>query len=325
MSRAEDGARSVIGRRGERIRPPSLFRRLASLFERNVGLLEIVPPLPHAERGDLAIVLIVRNAAPRLREWIEFHLLGGVGHFYVYDDLSTDGTADVFAPYVARGLATVLPWHVSVVDSESGRWSSQQIIAYAHAMQTFGGGWRHMAFIDDDEFLVPSGERDLPTVLADLGHPSNVSLPWHMFGFNGHEVMPAGTVVENYTRRSVMTLDKPILHFKCIVDPTKVVRVAIHEFETTDLGALSMNTVGRLIDRRKRRSHDFLTSEGIQLNHYFTRSRAELNEKIERGGSNEWDNERNRARILRHAEAIERQTVEDRKALEFLAKVGSIG
>ena len=304
-------------------RPP-LTRRLWSVFaEPAVGRVEIVAPAPRAERRDLAIVLIVRDAAARLEEWIDFHLLAGVEHIFVYDDLSTDDTAEVLAPHVARGTVTVVPWHVDVTDGSTGRWMSQQILAYAHAIQTFGSGWRHMAFIDDDEFLVPTGEHDLPTVLARLGNPSNLSLPWHMFGFNGHQVPPPGTTVENYTRRSLFFLDKRVLNFKCIVDPTKVTRVNIHAFETVDLGGRTTNTLGRLADEKGRRSFGFLTSEGIQLNHYFTRSRAELLQKIERGSANDRSYEINRGRILGRVEAIERETVEDRKAIEFLARARS--
>ena len=323
MPKADEGTRPASASRSRHMKRPPLMARLRSIFTPNVGLVDLIPPRPAARRRDLAIVLIVRDAAPRIEEWIEFHLLAGVEHFYVYDNLSMDGTSEVIAPYVARGLATVIPWHVDVADASSGRWMSQQILAYVHAIQTFGAGWRHMAFIDDDEFLVPTGERDLRAVLADLGHPSNLSLPWHMFGFNGHETAPQGSTFENFTRRAVLSLDERILFFKCIVDPVKVTRAGVHDFETTDLGRLTMNTLGQLVDGDARRSRAYLTSEAIQLNHYFTRSRAELQAKIDRGGANQPNFERNRARILRHAEATERETVEDRTAIEFLARAGS--
>lgn len=313
------------GLRSQRMKRPPLSHRLNSLFTPRVGVVDVVSPAPAADRRDLAAVLITRNSAPRLAEWLDFHFIAGVDHVFVYDDLSNDGTSDVLAPYVARGLATVLPWHVDVLDSRSGRWISQQILAYAHAVQTFGAGWRHMAFIDDDEFLVPSGEDDLRTVLAKLDHPSNLSLPWHMFGFSGHETPPPGTVVENYTRRSVFRLETAVVSFKCIVDPTRVTRVGIHEFETADLGARSMNTLGELAENGARLSRSYITSQGIQLNHYFTRSRVEFQAKIDRGAANERSDELNRARVLRHAEAIERETVEDLRAIEFLARAASRG
>lgn len=314
-----------FARENGRMKRPSLTRRIVGFFEPKVGLVGIEPPKPRAERRDLAIVLIVRDAAPRIVEWVEFHLLAGVRHFYVYDDLSTDGTVDHLAPYVARGLATVLPWHVDTFDGDTGRWMSRQLLAYAHAIQSFGAGWRHMAFIDEDEFLVPTGEHDLPGTLAALGNPSNLSLPWHMFGFNAHDTTPPGGVVDNFTRRSVLRTDKATMYFKCIVDPTRTTRVGIHAFETTDLGPLSMNTLGRLLDRRDRRQLSYLTSEGIQLNHYFTRSRADLQAKIDRGGADVRSFETNRRRILWHLEAIERETVEDRRALEFLARATARG
>ncbi|MDK9695831.1 MAG: glycosyltransferase family 92 protein [Siculibacillus sp.] len=305
------------------MRGPGIRRRIYSLFTPTVGVVEVVAPKPAAVRGDLAVVAIIRDAAPRVVEWVEFHLLAGVAHLYVYDNLSIDGTAEVLAPFVARGVATVLPWQVDVTDASSGRWMSQQLLAYVHAIQTFGGSWRHMAFIDDDEFLVPSGEETLPAVLARLGHPSNLSLPWHMFGSAGHETPPEGGCIANYTRRALFALDKLVLNFKCIVDPTRVRSVSLHAFETADLGDRTMNTLGRIVGPDGRRSSDFLTSEAIQLNHYFTRSRSELADKIGRGDANGRSPPMRRKRILERAAAIERETVEDLTAVEFLARMSA--
>ncbi|MBQ6975183.1 MAG: glycosyltransferase family 2 protein [Selenomonadaceae bacterium] len=39
---------------------------------------------------DLVVVTIVRDEAPYIKEWIDYHLLAGVNHFLIYDNESSD-------------------------------------------------------------------------------------------------------------------------------------------------------------------------------------------------------------------------------------------
>ncbi|MBR2734192.1 MAG: glycosyltransferase family 2 protein, partial [Selenomonadaceae bacterium] len=39
---------------------------------------------------DLAIAAILKNEGHYIKEWLDYHLLAGVDHFYLYDNDSTD-------------------------------------------------------------------------------------------------------------------------------------------------------------------------------------------------------------------------------------------
>ena len=58
----------------------------------------------------LTIFVIVRNEAPYIDEWIEFHRMMGVSHFFIYDNGSSDDTVDRLSSYVDAGLVTVVRW-----------------------------------------------------------------------------------------------------------------------------------------------------------------------------------------------------------------------
>lgn len=58
----------------------------------------------------LVACTMLRNEAAYVREWIVYHLLVGVEHFYLYDNDSTDNTAEVLAPFVAKGVVTYRRW-----------------------------------------------------------------------------------------------------------------------------------------------------------------------------------------------------------------------
>ena len=52
----------------------------------------------------LSLVLIIRDEAEYIKEWIEYHRLAGAEHFYIYDDESSDGLCDRIKDYTEKGL-----------------------------------------------------------------------------------------------------------------------------------------------------------------------------------------------------------------------------
>lgn len=94
---------------------------------------------------NLAIVAILKNEGSYLKEWLDYHLLAGVDHFYLYDNESPDNQAEVAKSYVEAGL----------VDYFSLPGKSMQFVAYNDALKRFKFQNRYMAFIDGDEFIYP--------------------------------------------------------------------------------------------------------------------------------------------------------------------------
>ena len=145
-------------------------------------------------RGGLAIAVCTRlkNEAIYLTEWLEFHLIAGVGHFYIFDDGSTDATLDVLAPYERRGIVTVQRGVDHSHDADHGRFGHRdQCIAENRANATW------IAMIDADEFLFPSEGLDLRAHLASKcsSNLAFLMLRWHIFGSNGIAHRPNGLVV----------------------------------------------------------------------------------------------------------------------------------
>jgi hypothetical protein len=55
--------------------------------------------------SDLAIAAVFQNETRWLQEWVEYHLLIGVQHFYLYNNLSRDNYHDKLQAYIERGTA----------------------------------------------------------------------------------------------------------------------------------------------------------------------------------------------------------------------------
>lgn len=297
-----------------------------STFHRlwKIGRIGVVPPQPEPDRQGVAIVLIVRNEAAHIGEWAAFHARAGARGFFVYDNGCTDATLPILREILWPRLA-VTPWRQLLSDSRLGREIHNQALAYAHALSNFGGAFRWMAFIDADEFLVPKRARDLDGALAHLGAARNLSLPWHMFGRSGHATPPLGGLLANYLMRAAdpMSDTRGVRQFKCLVDPCHVTEVGVHSF-ATDGAYRTANDRGEEVPLGLRRLPGFYSADHLQLNHYYARSEAELAAKVGRGPNLASKAPEYRRKVLRTVANIEKAQIEDRAALEYLARIEQV-
>lgn len=286
-----------------------------------IGRVGIVPPQPAPGRHGVAIVLIVRDEADHIGEWADFHARAGARAFFVYDDASTDATVPVLRDRLGDRL-TVTPWRQRLSAPGLHLEIHNQALAYAHAASNFGGGFRWMAFLDADEFLIPKRARDLDGALAHLGDAPSVSLPWHMFGHSGHATPPHGGVLANYLMRAADPMSdlRGVRAFKCVVDPTRVTEAGVHAF-AVDGAWITANDRGETASLAGRDRPGFYSADHLQLNHYYARSRAELEAKVGRGPNLASKAPEYRRKVLRTVANIERSEVEDRTAPDYLARL----
>jgi hypothetical protein len=298
-----------------------MFWKLPALGK--ISKIGIVPPKPEPGREGVAIALIVRNEARHIREWAAFHHRAGVRRFLIYDNGSTDGTIDILRDTLPEHARTMVPWRQVFSDGWLHREIHNQVLAYAHAASNFGGAFRWMAFIDADEFLIPKRAATIPEALAPLGDAPNVSLPWHMFGRSGHVEPPEGGVLRNYLRRArdPMSDVRGVRAFKAVVDPCRMTAARVHAMET-DGSFRTANDAGHTVEEKERTKPGFYSAENLQLNHYYTRSEAELAAKIGRGPNLTAKAPEYARKVRRTVANIEADEVEDRGALDYLARIG---
>ena len=107
---------------------------------------------------NLSITAIIRNEAPYIKEWLEFHKLVGVERFYIYDNESTDNIKEVLQPYIEKGEV--------VYKYFPGE--KMQFAAYNDSIKVNRYNTKYMAFIDLDEFIVPVEHNSILDFINDL-------------------------------------------------------------------------------------------------------------------------------------------------------------
>lgn len=256
---------------------------------------------------NLSVAAIFRDEAPYLREWIEYHKLQGVEHFYLYNNLSEDNYAEVLAPYVKSGEVTLIDWAYEHADLPD--WDKLQISAYNRAIELAKKKTVWLAIIDIDEFLVPIKSSSIAEMLSPYRSDSKIGgicIPWVFFGTSHVSKIP-----ENKLMIELLTLNAgPAAGgninaiwgqgaFKSIVRP-KYVKNAVSPHYCI---------------YESKRSHIMLEFSEAQINHYWTRDEDYLhNYKIPRRVKWGQDPEV----YLRCADNMNFQTPEGKPILRFV-------
>lgn len=215
-------------------------------------------------RHYLGLCAIAKDETPFLREWIAYHFLIGFERIFIYDNDSAVPVRDVVPDFYDAGL----------VDTYTIQGKGRQLTAYNHCLRQHGPECEWMAFLDLDEFLVLTRERDARTLMADFEDYAGLAVTMSTFGSDGHLGRPPGLVMENYRR----CLNDDV-NVKCVVRPARVTMpLSPHHFIFADSGYAvtpdGLPAAG---------GHAPPCAGRVRVNHYSFRSQQDYEEKISRG------------------------------------------
>ena len=214
----------------------------------------------------LALCAIVKDEGPFLKEWILYHSMIGVEHFFLYDNGSNPPVSETLGDLAA------MP-HVTILGTPN---KAMQLPVYNHCLMEFGSRFAWIAFIDVDEFICPAKTSDLRILLAEYEPYGGLALNWRVFSSNGHASRPQGLVIENYTH----WVDEKRTQIKSIVRPEKTAGCRnAHAFGYLN-GAFSVN---ESFEPLPPGAAFWLPShEQVWINHYYYKSREDFALKLSR-------------------------------------------
>ena len=235
---------------------------------------------------DLAIVAIMKCEGRYIKEWLDYHLLAGVDHFYIYDNDSPDNQAEVVAPYVEAGLVDYIP--------APGK--AMQIAVYNDAVNRFKFQCRYMAFIDGDEFIYPKTDNRggimevVEEILSKDKNAAGLAIHWHCFGSNNQQKIDYSRgVLERFTHRAPHDwFEVPPrapcycgnIHIKTIANPRMTNFIQNAHFANYFEEHYSINENGNIVNGFFNQP---ILANKIVINHYILKSMEEYKQKAERG------------------------------------------
>lgn len=222
----------------------------------------------------VSICAIFRDEAPYLREWIEFHKIVGVDHFYLYNNFSEDNYQDVLRPYIENGDVTLTEWP----------YYKGQMDAYRDCSERYQNETQWIGFIDIDEFVVPKKVDTIHEFLKPFSRRATVLIYWKFFGSSGFLKRDAARLVtEDFT----VSWPKYVNIGKCFYNTSfelrkdfpGVMHLIYGKYKGVTLPPVNLFDRAVLFGRHWASREDF----PIQMNHYYTKSVEEYQSKKRRG------------------------------------------
>lgn len=209
-------------------------------------------PKVRAPKWTLSATMIFQNDAPYLKEWIEFHRLVGVEHFYLYNNRSSDDFLTVLYPYLISGEVDLIDWpHKGKTVEE---WDAIQCGAYQDALKRAKKTSSWLAVIDSDEFLVPVQTDDLRSLLIRYEQEKigGVYAYWVVFGTSFVKKIPSDRLL---IETLLLNGGRGNGHFKSIVRPAKTASIRSPHYAIYKKGF----------------RHVEICHDELQINHYWSR------------------------------------------------------
>lgn len=175
-----------------------------------------------------SVCAMFKNEAAGLKEWLDHYLFHGADHFYLVNDQSTDNSLEVLAPYISKGLVTL-------IHCDWPRVHHRQSQIYTHAFLPRLPETRWMCVCDVDEYVWSPRHVDIKEVLRSCEGLSQIQIRQTIFGSNGHELQPA-SIVQGFTMRRADQNGTSIDHgYKYIIQNTYTFKkLDVHFAEPTE-------------------------------------------------------------------------------------------
>lgn len=223
----------------------------------------------------ISICAIFKNEAPYMKEWIEYYLLIGIDHFYLYNNNSEDDYKSILQPYIDKGLVTLIEW-----PDIPG-----QISAYKNWYENYRYETNWCTFIDLDEFLCPIKDVNIKDWLKKHNKYPLYAIYWKMFGTSGIiEPDKDKLVIEQYTSSWDKFATSTKIIYNTDYDIERFFSSMMHKFNVKYKGFSipPINTFGYFINHWEIHRYGNKRYD-IQCNHYWSKSYNEYIEKHKRG------------------------------------------
>ena len=209
----------------------------------------------------------MKNEKPYLKEWIEYHRLQGVEHFYLCDNESTDGSKEYLKPYIDKKLITYI-YQPGI---------NQQLKCYQKVVDAYKKDTKWLAIIDIDEYLVPLKSKSMKKFLKDFDDVSEVSLHWMNYGDNNLFSRSQGLITETFTSHG-LNLNHTV---KSIVKPDMV--IDFNSFGANHYVKVHGKSVNEYHKPVSYMLNFNISGDLARVNHYILKSFEEFHHKKSRG------------------------------------------
>lgn len=186
--------------------------------------LHLIPNYLKKEKYYLSATTVFRDESDYMKEWLDFHLLIGVQHFYLYDNRSKDNIMEVLQPYIDKKLVTYNYWDKDLRDKPRYEYTR-------HCLKNYGSETKWLAVISNDEFIYPVDKNtNIKKILKEYEQYALYRINWKCFGDNFQDHKTDEYIIKRFTKRGTQ-FNVMNYVYKCIIQPNMISDVlSSHDF-----------------------------------------------------------------------------------------------
>lgn len=233
----------------------------------------------------VALVCVAKNEDNYIQEWIDYHKKLGYDDIFIYQN---------------NWRCQIEELNVIKIEYDG---EVRQVPAYNDFIQKNKTNYDWVSFFDVDEFLVLKKHKNIKEFIQDYQDFDGIGVNWVLFGDNNLTgVTDEYSVIKRFTKRQLGVNE----HIKSTIKLTDDVIMGVH----APSNKMLCNTNKELFSGSFNRN----TLDDIaQINHYFSKTREEFIEKINRGRSDTYQK-----RTIDEFDAHNINEIEDVTALKFI-------
>lgn len=227
-----------------------------------------------------SVCMIIRDDNEYLEEWLNWHILQGVQHFYIYDHNSKQPVSEFI-----KTLSEEIQEKVTVIWF-GGKHDFAQHDAYNHCLKRYGRESRWVGFIDSDEMVRIKTNQTLPEFLKVFEEYAGLFIGWVTYNANGQKQKSNLPVRERFLKPSEYNNQNGV--GKVFVQPFCMRQMLTHNGYPVE--------GFEIVDENKNHVEEGvawtsgLTMNKICIDHYYTKSYEEWLNKISRGSCDPYYN-----------------------------------
>lgn len=247
------------------------YPTVEALTKDDIPIIKCTSNRTDKRKGELALCAIFRDEGPYLIEWIEYHRLVGVSHFYLYNNMSKDNFWGVLQPYVNQGIVELfdVPFDSTLYQDGAKTHNFVQVCCYNHAIRLSRKSNNWIAIIDADEFICPVVDGTITKALKRYDYAEGIVVYWQLYGTsNIWDLLPRELMIEKLLMKAPNNSGQGL--FKSIVKPKTA--------ECRDPHWTTVSGNGLFMPNHQRFSHtpnlSSLPVDIIRINHYTYRTQS---------------------------------------------------
>lgn len=184
----------------------------------------------------LSIATLFKYESDFLKEWIDYHLIKGIEHFYLYENntVSDHKIAEILSPYISKGLVTHIMWPYPyhIYNYRLRRFWPNDAFSYAqlsqinHSIYKFGAETEWILNCDVDEYFYSPQHTSVADIISGAekdGDTASIRISGFWFGGTAVDVKNAMTI--GVLKSFLYSEKEPTSAPKCIFN-TKLVKLA---------------------------------------------------------------------------------------------------